>query len=646
MADCMGEGSLLGRTRLSLALAGLGLFASSSAHAEEVMAREGQRAGILGSAYSSDREEFRGSECVTGTATPTGGSESSISFDQTMDETQLSNDLGFGLGGRVRYGVVEASAAANFLKRSASGAFSITAIYKGSYSFPKQHLTNFTYTAVGTGVRNNQDRWNETCGDRYVDEVRRGAKLFVSLRVDFSSNEDKQAFQAEFSVAGPMASATGSLKTASQSFRRSARITVSAYQYGGDVSKLSRIFGDNNNGREFYVQCSLGQFQSCASLIGHILAYGTDTKTGFPSQLGTESQVNAAVVSYSVAPYSALGIYDIRYPGIEQATQLARQTLASKFEQNYKVYVSADRLLQGTLSQERRDRVDAALTNAKSNIGVILPISKTCYETPNECYDAVEHKLKLAEIDPNALDPVLFEQACVSAIAAKDGDPGRETLLALSVIAWGQPSRFPADKIDCAILLSKMRKMTAISFASEEPRFPKVSDLTMLGALTQLTSLNLSGQNVRDLSPLLSLADLTVLDLSRNRVQDVSALAGLPELTDINLAYNQITSIAPLSTLTNVRSLNIASNRIQSLSSLASWLRLKALDISYNDIKSLQDFTATSRLQYLTLIENLIGREDILALGQRLPNVRIRAPSGANEWLTAADYIKDLEAMK
>lgn len=75
------------------------------AHAVEIVSTG--KVGSNGDAYSGDRESFVGSRCVTGTAEPIGVASASLSLDQSMSQKQAESDLGFSIGGRARYGVVE-----------------------------------------------------------------------------------------------------------------------------------------------------------------------------------------------------------------------------------------------------------------------------------------------------------------------------------------------------------------------------------------------------------------------------------------------------------------------------------------------------------------------------------------------------------
>ena len=52
-------------------------------------------------------------------------------------------------------------------------------------------------------MRDNYERWPETCGDEYVWQRELGAKFLFSIRIDFASEVDKQYFEANFSLSSP-----------------------------------------------------------------------------------------------------------------------------------------------------------------------------------------------------------------------------------------------------------------------------------------------------------------------------------------------------------------------------------------------------------------------------------------------------------
>jgi hypothetical protein len=365
--------------------------------ATDVAANTANRDADLGSAYQSEKELFVGQSCVVGNTSSTGAPISTFSFDQSLTESQASNELGFDVGGRARFGVVEASASSRFMRGSVSNQYSVSAVWLSEYRLPTQRLSTVQKNDIGNAVYENHERWAETCGDEYVEEITKGAKLFFSIRVDFGSAEQKQQFEAKFQISGPLYSANADLSTASKQFSQNVKITVSALQIGGDVSKITGLFDNTGTGQTGFIQCTLGDFSKCAQVISAAIGYATDTVHGFPSQIAPGAMPGPASLTYRTAKYSAAGIYLSNYPYLDQANQEARGRLQSDFEKQFSLQVLADRLLDEGMGdkqeslKKQRDKIDF-------NISKILETSKTCYTTPLHCTDAVT-SLQLETID-------------------------------------------------------------------------------------------------------------------------------------------------------------------------------------------------------------------------------------------------------
>ena len=79
-----------------------------------------------------------------------------------------------------------------------------------------------------------------------------------------------------------------------------------------------------------------------------------------------------------------------------------------------------------------------------------------------------------------------------------------------------------------------------------------VHNLTGLEGATNLTELNLSGNDISDISALAELTNLTWLNLRGNNISDISALVGLTSLTWLDLRGNNISSLSPLAANTGL----------------------------------------------------------------------------------------------
>ena len=167
---------------------------------------------------------------------------------------------------------------------------------------------------------------------------------------------------------------------------------------------------------------------------------------------------------------------------------------------------------------------------------------------------------------------------------------------------------FPDAGLDAAIreALGKavQDKITSKELAKlVELRARGILDLTGLEYATNLTTLNLSNNQISDVSPLASLTNLTELSLEENPISDVSPLASLTNLTTLNLGNNQISDVSPLASLTNLTTLYLWNNEISDVSPLASLTNLTDLHLSGNQGNQISDVSPLHQLTNLTTLD-------------------------------------------
>ena len=139
-----------------------------------------------------------------------------------------------------------------------------------------------------------------------------------------------------------------------------------------------------------------------------------------------------------------------------------------------------------------------------------------------------------------------------------------------------------------------------------------ISDLSPIQGLTQLTELDLSGNDVSDLSPLVDLTQLTSLRLYNNPLSDISPIVGLTRLMHLELAKTDVSDLSPLARLTHLRSLHLFNMSLSDVSALSSLTHLTNLDLSGNEISDVSPLSGLTQLNYLYLGWNAIS--DISAL--------------------------------
>lgn len=552
---------------------------------------------VLGSAYLSDREVFAGDRCVAGDSElgmAVGLAQAGFTFGSVISEEQLASELGLAAGGRAQYGAAEYSGSVAFMRQSMSNTLSVSAVWESSYSFPADHLIGPNLSSIGQSVINNDERWAQTCGDRYVAEISRGAKLFFSIRIDFKNRTEKDAFEAKFSVSGPLYGANATLANASQSFSRHTKVTVTALQVGGDISKVTGLFDSGDQGPQTLVQCELGSYETCAQVVLKALKYAADTREGFPSQIAPGVLPGPAVLSYGVVPYSSIGIYPKSYPHLDEATKMARQELSQLFLNQQKYSVLGDRILQQRGLGTRQIKIQKQMNILSNNISQILEASKVCYDTPTECWNAVKNKIKLKNIDKEVFEPESFASLCREARESDDYSPSRITLNSL------QSAMSLDDNISCSDLEKRALSLTTLVLVSviDKP----ISDLRILQTMTKLQQLSVENGWVADLSPLAELENLKSLDLSANRIVDLQPLAQLQDLLRLDLSRNRVRSVGPLSGMFNLQWLMLEQNLISNLSEFQYFPNLIAVDLRTNPLTPAEIESFRNRIPKNTVV--------------------------------------------
>jgi len=145
--------------------------------------------------------------------------------------------------------------------------------------------------------------------------------------------------------------------------------------------------------------------------------------------------------------------------------------------------------------------------------------------------------------------------------------------------------------------LTSLSDLTTLSLGNNY----KLTDISALTALTGLKRLFLQGNQLTDISALKSLTDLTELYLGGNRLTDISALASLTGLTKLFLNENQLTDICALASLTGLTELYLNDNQLTDISALRPLTGLTKLDLDGNQLTDISALTSLTGLTGLNL---------------------------------------------
>lgn len=174
-------------------------------------------------------------------------------------------------------------------------------------------------------------------------------------------------------------------------------------------------------------------------------------------------------------------------------------------------------------------------------------------------------------------------------------------------------------------------------------RDQNISNLSGLEYCTNLTLLDLDGNQVSDVSPLAPLARLTDLGLDNNKISDISPLASLTNLSQLRISGNQLINITPLASLTRLTNLSLVKNQINNISPLAPLTNLTLLNLDSNQIKDLSALSSLTHLTNLWLGNNQIS--DILPLGYLLNLKSIELTNNQISDILPVVYLSKLQGL-
>ena len=158
--------------------------------------------------------------------------------------------------------------------------------------------------------------------------------------------------------------------------------------------------------------------------------------------------------------------------------------------------------------------------------------------------------------------------------------------------------------------LEKMTNLTELDLRGNE-----MTDLTPLSGMENLEELRLSGdiegnQEISDLSPLMGLSHLKVLHLPAANIEDLSPLSGLTQLEDLALIdpssdRGLVEDITPLSSLVNLKELYLKVGVISDLTPLSGMTKLESLRIrGENYVTDYSPLSGMKDLKELEMPEN------------------------------------------
>jgi hypothetical protein len=308
----------------------------------------------MGSGYNSvTKKATSGQSCLAATANPQNiyiaNPSALLSFEQMGNLTGLENSLGVDVSGEYGADRFSMSLAAQFANASTDDYYdsNIVYLYKyaGKASFVngslKQDDAALTPAAVGL-VHSDQKRFQEMCGDSFVDQMDAGATLAVRLQLAFKSHSDQQKFDMEFQGKYGLASVSAAIKQAAASSNIHVGFSISALQLGGEPYKLNDLFGEKG-GSGHYAFLNCGDVNGpnndeCLKMIDNIISYGQSIRDQVSNPDGSMKLNNLYYTNPVISPYTTVGV-KIGAVNPSPATLASMRDLTENYDKTVKDYI-------------------------------------------------------------------------------------------------------------------------------------------------------------------------------------------------------------------------------------------------------------------------------------------------------------------
>jgi Leucine-rich repeat (LRR) protein len=158
--------------------------------------------------------------------------------------------------------------------------------------------------------------------------------------------------------------------------------------------------------------------------------------------------------------------------------------------------------------------------------------------------------------------------------------------------------------------LSSLGQLTSLDVSHNQ-----LLSIVSLSSLSKLKILDASFNQITILPNINSLTSLTSLDFSNNNIDHVTIVFNHPALINVSLGNNKITGVPDLSTLSNLQTLELSYNKLTNVPNLTKNALLKAVYLNNNNIDSLPpNLWVPNTVKNLRVEKNNVTFDDLLPL--------------------------------
>jgi hypothetical protein len=374
----------------------------------------------LGGGFDFDRERIKVISCLNGQKVVNGGGEVSLNTTLLTSQEQVLHELERKVGGKIKIAFFSLGGSKTFIDKTVEKSFSQSFTLKydlklgnGRFDIDSSDPLNDTADRVKT----NACKFKELCGNNFVYQTEEGASVYVAMQFAFTSQEHEQTFKRTigadlehtFKVNGVSVKVGLKIDTAVTKLNKITRdngsLEVVAYQKGGDVTGLARIFSGENSQTVPAFSCSLNNLKACTEALDKIVQYIAS------KEFAEGVKTSPAILNYAYRPYWEVDPdvpEELKTSEVSTDIENARLRLAEAYENITIDQETLTKTLQLDLATNRQQELTNLATQLQTDAENVQKAALICFSDLEACVNntnrvlggVVAYDRKIVEVNP------------------------------------------------------------------------------------------------------------------------------------------------------------------------------------------------------------------------------------------------------
>jgi hypothetical protein len=342
---------------------------------------------VLGSGWDATAQRFK-IDCIGGRIIQVPpDTKSRLAIRSSMTTGDLMKELGGSLSAKAKYVMFGGSMKGSLAQAATESTLSQIWVYSVQVTdrIDKLDPATLKLNLAGRSAIKSSS-WREICGDEVVYQAQRGGVFYLIYRLDYDSEEAKQAIEMRANIDTPIADVSGALTSIQSMLSRHSSLTIEAYQFGGDPSRLPAIVTGLNAsaeasdaGARTLLECSNMDLSACEAFVRRAIDYASNTTdpSAFPQQIPR----SPATMLYETTPWKTFGHGESIRELNTEMLENARNSLADAFDTAMAYKARLDAVAGARWSTP--DQVAVAIEKRSATNQFLLQIGRAI----EKCYD-------------------------------------------------------------------------------------------------------------------------------------------------------------------------------------------------------------------------------------------------------------------